>query len=399
VGPINYQDLIEKDLFVRMINGGYIKVQDHPTEELRIYNYTQKATIERVWNAATRQCRGLILHFDGSVAARPFPKFFNLAEHPRSDIVFSKPYKVSEKMDGSLGICYLTSDGPQIATRGSFVSDQAIRATKILRDKYPKFHPSADYTFLFEIIYPENRIVVDYQGMEDLVLLAAIRIDSGVEFDISDHSHRNTIYDVFGWPGPWVKHWNIGEDLHPREVGDKLGINDGSQEGFVLAFDWPKGSVTRVKVKMEEYVRLHKIMTGISTKAVWEALKEGDDIHEMLWQQCPTEVYEWAIDLVTELTDEFRKRKEAIFADYESIIKQMKLAGWDCTPSGRKNNPAWRGEFARLAKMSPQPNMVFAVLDGRNVNPAIWDDIRPPFARPFDDDEPSATPIPELYIG
>lgn len=400
MAPISYSKIINKELFEAMINGGYIRVQDHPTESLRIYNYTQKAVIEGKWNEATKQCRGLILDIEtGTVVARPFPKFFNLAEHKKSDIIFSKPFKVTEKLDGSLGICYMTKSGPMITTRGSFTSDQAIKATNMLREKYPGFAPGTEYTFLFEIIYPGNRVVVDYQDREELVLLAVIRIEDGLEFDISAKGHRNTIYDVFGWPGPWVKHWTVPRDLHPRNIAPMLGVNDGSQEGFVLSFDWPKGKITRVKVKMEEYVRLHRLMTGISTKTVWEALKNGDDVHEMLWNQCPTEVYEWAIDLVTSLTDDFRKRKEAIFAEYEAVIKCMQHEGWPVDSRSRKSNPAWRSRFAELAKMSPQPSMLFAVEDGKNINPNIWEDIRPVFARPFDDDGPSATPIPELYVG
>ncbi|NJO65857.1 MAG: hypothetical protein HC836_49640 [Richelia sp. RM2_1_2] len=38
------------------------------------------------------------------------------------------------------------------------------------------------YTHLFEIIYPENRIVVNYDGAEKLVLLGLIDRESGYDF-------------------------------------------------------------------------------------------------------------------------------------------------------------------------------------------------------------------------
>jgi RNA ligase len=39
-------------------------------------------------------------------------------------------------MDGSLGILYWIKDKPFVATRGSFESDQAVKATKILHERY-----------------------------------------------------------------------------------------------------------------------------------------------------------------------------------------------------------------------------------------------------------------------
>ncbi|MFB9080967.1 hypothetical protein ACFFWB_26745 [Flavobacterium procerum] len=63
-----------------MISANYVRVNKHPEQDLYIYNYTQNAQFERVWNEITIACRGLILDKDLNVVARPFPKFFNLGE-------------------------------------------------------------------------------------------------------------------------------------------------------------------------------------------------------------------------------------------------------------------------------------------------------------------------------
>jgi hypothetical protein len=42
-----------------------------------------------------------------------------------------------------------------------------------------------------------------------------------------------------------------------------------SREGFVVRFS----NGERMKIKGEEYLRLHKIMTNLSTTGVWEVLK------------------------------------------------------------------------------------------------------------------------------
>ena len=173
--------LNEKDLD-KAIADGYISVRPHPdSRELLIYNYTAKSQYERVWTKETLACRGLILNVpdDGEilVVARPFNKFFNLAE---LDKIPEGKFVAQEKMDGSLGIIYQAPDGlPSVATRGSFASEQAEWATQWLR-KRPKFVAAAqsaisrNHTLLVEIIYPKNRIVIDYGELEELVLLTAI---------------------------------------------------------------------------------------------------------------------------------------------------------------------------------------------------------------------------------
>ena len=89
----------------KMIAEGYVKVAFHPSEDLYIYNYSQTAQYERVWNEVTLQCRGLILDGKGKIIARPFPKFFNLGE-TENQIIPPLPFEIYEKMDGSLGISY-----------------------------------------------------------------------------------------------------------------------------------------------------------------------------------------------------------------------------------------------------------------------------------------------------
>ena len=65
------------------------------------------------------------------------------------------PFEVYEKMDGSLGISYTVDNEIFIATRGSFVSDQSVKANELLNTKYAlaKSKMNSGITYLFEIIY------------------------------------------------------------------------------------------------------------------------------------------------------------------------------------------------------------------------------------------------------
>jgi len=141
--------MINKELLQEMIEKKYISVQKHPEADLYIYNYTQNAQFERVWNEITLMCRGLILDVNMNIVALPFKKFFNYEEHSVEDIPVGD-FEAYEKMDGSLGILYHLDNVPHIATRGSFTSDQAVVGNKILNKNYYNLFEklNKDYTYL-----------------------------------------------------------------------------------------------------------------------------------------------------------------------------------------------------------------------------------------------------------
>jgi hypothetical protein len=67
--------------------------------------------------------------------ARPFRTFHNIAEYGPDWTPPTEPFEVTAKLDGSLGITYLTPDGIQIATSGSFTSNQALHATNVFQNR------------------------------------------------------------------------------------------------------------------------------------------------------------------------------------------------------------------------------------------------------------------------
>ena len=159
-------------------------VNEQVLGDLRIFNYSKVCQFDRKWDDVTIQCRGLIMRGD-EIVARPFRKFFNLGEVEETKIenLPAEMPQVTEKFDGSLGILYFQPDGrPAIATRGSFTSDQALRATEMLRNM-PPFWNNIDLnlTYLFEILYPENRVVVNYGNREELVLIGLVNRTTGEE--------------------------------------------------------------------------------------------------------------------------------------------------------------------------------------------------------------------------
>lgn len=291
--------------FQAAIDAGLVTCRKHPTDDLWILNYTPECQFSKSWDEVTLQCRGLIVNAQGSVVARPFRKFFNLSEHDNPDlpkVPVGSPFKAYEKMDGSLGISYPSADGWKISTRGSFESEQAHFATSLLVLKYGDAlaQMSPHLTYLFEIIYKENRIVVDYGNDQELVLLAVIRTSDGVELPLEDFRHL---------PFRQPRLFEVGsiEDL-PRDTPNF--------EGYVVRFD----NGLRVKVKLDDYVRLHKLMTGITPNRVWEMLAAGQDVESVI-RDLPDEMFEE----VSEVVDDLRAEHGSLVALHAVVLGNLQL--------------------------------------------------------------------------
>ena len=348
---LHLDDIVDPRLLQEMIDQRYVKVEQHPSEPLRILNYTSRTQFDKVWNAVTRACRGLIIDESGFVVARPFAKFFNYGEQ---ETPAPGPVEVTDKMDGSLGILYRTSEGFAIATRGRFDSQQAVHATRIFQDRYAAiFEPLDDRTYLFEIIYPENRIVVDYGDTDDLVLLATIDIRTGRTID------NDTDASGAGrWPGPVAK-------VYPyATLDDALAAEPRPNvEGLVVRFTEDD---TRIKIKQSDYVRLHRLVTDVSERRVWEVLSEAGSVDDWL-ENVPDELYTF----VSETRDALRARHAALTLEVEERFRHLVNSlpdGWD-----RRAFAAAVGELSDW----PLGRTMFLRLDGRPYDHLIWSAIRP----------------------
>lgn len=315
----------------------------HPTHPLAILNYTERCQYERgLWSPVTTQCRGLIYHTDTlEVVARPFRKFFNYGQTEAPAVALDARVVVADKLDGSLGILYPTPEGWAVATRGAFTSDQALHATALYRERYAGFVVPEGVTLLFEIVYPANRIVVDYGDRDDLILLGAVKIATGQTFPLTQ---------LWDWPGP------TASVLAECTVADALTFPPRpNAEGVVLHL---LDTDERVKVKQEDYVRLHRIVTGLNERVVWEHLSSGKPLADLL-APLPDEFHDWARRSASSLTEAVKRDGQEIERAYAELSASLP-EGW-----GRK-------EFALQAKNHSMPWGLFARLDGKDYWPAVW---------------------------
>jgi RNA ligase len=329
---------------------GLLYKQVHPTLPLTIWNYTEKVQYENLWDEVTLMCRGLVTDNEGDIVATPFHKFFNIEE---GKFTPTEEFEVYEKMDGSLGIVFWYQGQWVVATRGSFTSDQAIKAREILK-KYNTDIMFRHLTFCFEIIYPENRIVLDYGDDEKLVLLGTFNKD-GKETDSEIWSQ---------WGFDVVKKYDGIKDFKELK---QMVKND--QEGFVVKFS----NGDRIKVKGVEYLRLHKIMTNVTTTGVWEYLKNGEDVMELL-KDVPDEFYKKIQNYTKDL-------RYAYFQISEDAGKKF-----DYMMYGKYNDKEPiedRKEFAEWVSSQPKymSGILFRMFDKKDYSEIIWNLIRPEFKK------------------
>lgn len=502
---IHLYDVVDLDELTWLMANGYVREQTHPSEPLRILNYTDRAqTKPELFDEAPslNQCRGLIWNTtDGTIVARPFRKFWNYGQAQAATISLGTEVDVLDKADGSLGILYRGPNSGKlyIATRGSFTSDQAIWASNWLRQygDPEAFEPTS--TYLFEILVGWNRIVLDYDW-DGLVLLEIVDIETGKHVhlphsarvlqartarnDRGEHEgHLEGLEAVRGLPassatarhgeelgspksdssgvgpaksgastgagqagrpapagatggaeaaalpglqgdlsagvhglgsrsGQEAVQRQPGQDASEGPGGDRevrssvleLSSDQDSEarfrlvesfgrmtyaEALALPLDRPnregyviRNAVTgeRVKLKQEDYLQLHRIVFGLSTRRVYEAILAGKTLFDIL-EPLPDEFHKWTHGVYTELQNAFKRRYSDLVEAYQNTMSYAFHSGI----VGLDEDEGWyvdrdkRGALARLFQEHDNDAWAaFAQLDGKDITKRIWKDLEPP---------------------
>uniref|UniRef100_A0AAU2K314 AAA family ATPase n=1 Tax=Streptomyces sp. NBC_00049 TaxID=2903617 RepID=A0AAU2K314_9ACTN len=395
---LTLHDLMPAQALAASIDAGYVTRKSHPELPLSIYTYTRTAQYERVWNEVTTRCRGLVADdTTGEIVALPLPKFFNVGEHesgqPYAPALPDEPFEVYEKVDGSLAVVFHYAGRWRVASKGSFVSAQATWAQRRLDGKDTgALRPGT--TYLAEILYPQNRIVVDYGDRRDLVLLAAFGQD-GTEVPLAEAApHWEGVGSVVTvWPAMPLDELMALTESNTLPGGARATGMDA--EGFVLRF----ASGVRAKAKLSEYVRLHRVLTAVTERDIWRShgiqrfaglpakqLAQGlnctvDEVEasggkplDALLEQVPDEFDTWVREVIAGLETEAARHERAVDEAY----------------AGLAHLAADRGAFARAVKALPDRRIgaaLFTRLDGRSTELTTWRHVRPEAADPYTTDE------------
>ncbi|TXS54341.1 RNA ligase [Streptomyces sp. t39] len=395
---LTLHELLPAHELAEALDAGHVTRKAHPELPLSIYTYTRVCQYERRWNEVTTRCRGLVADdVTGRIVALPLPKFFNVGEHeagqPYAPALPDEPFEVYDKVDGSLAVVFHYAGRWRVASKGSFTSTQAVWAQRRLDTKDTSaLEPGV--TYLAEILYPQNRIVVDYGDRRDLVLLAAFGAD-GTEVPLADAAPA------------WKAVGSVVALRPAMPLAELLALTESSTlpggepatgtdaEGFVLRF----ASGVRAKAKIAEYVRLHKVLTGVTERDIWrshgiqrfaglpakavaqalgcsppEIAASGGRPLDALLEQVPDEFDTWVREVIARIEAQVAARERAVDEAYASVAH---LSGD-------------RGAFARAVREVPDPAVrpaLFLRLDGRSTALVTYRSARPEASDPFTTDE------------
>jgi RNA ligase len=208
---------------------------------------------------------------------------------------------------------------------------------------------------MFEIIYPENRIVVDYGDMEDVVMLGVIHTKSGDE--IERHTVEKDYNELFNL----VIDYNITDSWAHLKT-----LNEPNKEGYIIHFK----SGFRVKVKHEEYVRLHRIITNVSNLDIWRCLKNNESFDELL-EKVPDEFYDWVKRIETELKISHAGIIATALGEYNMLVYEL----------GEVTQKEYAAAITKMANKS----LLFSIHNNKlyRLNEEAWDMVRPTWSKPF----------------
>lgn len=331
----------------KLVESGHLSRKEDG--DLILYNYSDKCTFERLWNEHTINSRGTIYSKStGEVISQAFPKFFNFSElssEKQKLILAQTDFLTMTKMDGSMGNVFFHGDKWRVSTRGSFTSDQAIYATENLLPKYEEslLTTSKNLTFLVEIIYPENKIIVDYGPQKELITLAGFDRFNQQELPIN----------ALDWNSPFpvvdTHKSNSIEEL--IETVSKMSSQD---EGFVVKLL----NGERVKFKSPEYLRIARIMSKLSPLALWETMVKGVVSNELM-ESIPEEFRDVYEDFQYQLEEQYESLKDFARNHFLTTIKLAEVNGM--VDDGTNMEKEQRSKLGIYLKNNPH-----------DFNPTVW---------------------------
>lgn len=278
----------------KLISEGYLTFDE--MGRFKVIKYTEQTVFSQHWTYITLECRGLVVTSDWEIVGRPFDKFFNHNE-PNSDFKWNDLElggTITEKLDGSLGVLFWDDLDLKwrICTQGSFKSDQAIWANNwISENEILLCNLQPRNTYLFEIIYPENKIVVDYSGKSGLFLLGGRNTTTGEDIPLKEilYVHKVKTYSIEDF-----------KTLFSNQM-------DTNFEGFIL-YQVINNRPRRIKFKFDHYVYLHKLYSSLTVRNVFNALVE--DKVDSLIQTLPDESYDVIKSFIDEYVNKFEDMKQ-----------------------------------------------------------------------------------------
>ena len=159
-----------------------------------------------------------------------------------------------------------------------------------------------------------------------------------------------------------------------KDISTLRRLEETNREGFVIQYQ----SGLRYKVKFEEYLRIHRIVTQVSNINIWEYLAADMPFDDIL-DRVPDEFYDWVKATSTDLKAQF----EAIEAECQAYFQGYLEAGLQVGLQADAKIFETRKAAAAYFLTCRYPAVLFKMWDKKPYADVIWKLIRPSFQKPF----------------
>ena len=248
--PLTSPRLLDASVLERLILEKKVRRKWHPHyPHLALYKYAGGYDFNVMDDEAgfVEECRGLVYDHDKDrIVCRGLPKFYNHFRYPLPELeqLFCMDHEVQEKVDGSCALLWHYRGKWHFSTLGSFESEQAKEAQELfvqrcsymIRDGI--LNPS--HTYVFEVVYPGNQVILNYGMEEKLVYLCEFDNQTGKEYYTGEFECVGEGVEV---AGGLTDHMTLEELI--RSVKE-----DEFREGYVVRFD-PGDNRPNIRVKFK----------------------------------------------------------------------------------------------------------------------------------------------------
>lgn len=326
----NWKDLLQQDPYSIIID----ETGDHI---LLKYNQIKSKFKHEI----VQECRGCIIDKNTlEFVCRPFDKFFNYGESLAHELDLNS-IKIQEKCDGSLiKLWWDKCRGHwQISTMGKIISnesylnkdivpdDKYLTFLELVLDALPEsiwFNLNKEYTYMFELMSPYNRVVVPHKELK-IKHLGTRHNQSGQEVN----------FDI-GIEKPKTYSFSSLEDV--VRASKELPFDD---EGYIVV----DKNFKRVKVKSLAYVSIHSLFDNgnIRNDRVLNLVKINEHGEFLSYYPEYTKQFK-------EVEDKYSKFIEKVNSCFD-VCKDLKQEG--------------RKVFAKYASKQIFPSILFKYYDGK----------------------------------
>jgi len=286
------------------------------------------------WTKGEIHLRSLLVQEDGTILCSGFPKFKNYGEDSEDDALIEVAIQnqtayITEKMDGSLLIRTVINGEVCFRTRGchNIADEMQNDIMQLINEKYPALLNKDYYndsTVLMEYVSPKNQIVLQYVESQ-LYALGIMTYEDHLPRFASNSYVVDQLHFIFGLEKVKVEKANTINMIDIiSQVRGRL-----DSEGIVIwgySDDDNYHPNIMIKVKAEEYLRIHALKFNLSNTAINYILYKNKITNDVDMHNYFSNLgLDWeTITVVKERFSVFKERMEFITSKFNEIANLIK---------------------------------------------------------------------------